>query len=102
MVRWLEGHEAMFDRLSGVARSGPFAAELTFEDEASAARLAAALRSDAVPAAMRVALKELAPRGATVRLRFREVPEVRLTRRGPGHEAACVLDPRSLSAGAAA
>ncbi|HEX2255968.1 MAG TPA: hypothetical protein VHG92_04550, partial [Afifellaceae bacterium] len=92
VVRWLESSEGMFDALSGVARSSPFAADLAFADQASAERLAAALRSDAVPAAMRAAMEELTVRGGTVTVRFREVDEVELTERGPGHVAACVLD----------
>ena len=82
----------MFDTLAGVARESPFAATLTFEDRASAERLAAALRSDAVPAPMRAALDELAVQERTVRIRFHPVEEVQLTRRGPDHVAACVLD----------
>jgi oligopeptide/dipeptide ABC transporter ATP-binding protein len=99
VVRWLEDHEAMFDTLSGVARQSPFAADLAFADEASAARLAGALESDAVPPAMRAALEELAVAGTTVRVRFREVPPVTLTARGPDHVAACVLDPATLPEG---
>jgi oligopeptide/dipeptide ABC transporter ATP-binding protein len=91
VVRWLEAHEGMFDALAGVARDSPFAATLTFENQASAERLAQALHSDAVPAPMRAALEEVAASGGDVRIRFRAVEEVQLTRRGPDHVAACVL-----------
>jgi hypothetical protein len=99
VVRWLEDREGVFDNLSGVTRSSPFVAELTFSDAPSANALATALRSDAVPAPMRAALEELAVKGATVHLRFREVARVELTDRGPGHVAACLLDPASVSQG---
>ncbi len=94
VVRWLENKEGMFDALSGVTRTSPFEAELAFEDAESAARLAAALRSDAVPVSMRAAMEELAIHERAVRIRFAEVPEVALTTRGPDHLAACVLDSR--------
>jgi oligopeptide/dipeptide ABC transporter ATP-binding protein len=92
IVRWLENREGMFDALTGVERRSPFAADLAFDDSASAERLAAALRSDAVPPPMQAALEELAVHDRTVHVRFREVGEVVLTRRGPDHVAACVLD----------
>jgi oligopeptide/dipeptide ABC transporter ATP-binding protein len=92
VVRWLEIREGLFDALAGVERAGPFQAALSFDDEASAERLAAALRSDAVPIPMRAAMEDLSLRGREVRLRFRETDDVELTRRGPGHVAACVLD----------
>jgi peptide/nickel transport system ATP-binding protein len=98
VVRFLEAREAMFDNLSSVARSSPFAADLVFSDEASAQRLAAALRSDAVPAAMQAAMEELTVDRGTVRVRFGEVDEVRLTARGPDHVAACILDPDMIEA----
>jgi oligopeptide/dipeptide ABC transporter ATP-binding protein len=93
VVRWLEDREGLFDNLVGVERSSPFAATLAFSGEASAERLARALRSDAVPTAMRTALEELTADGPRLRLRFAQVPEVGLTPRGPQHAAACVLDP---------
>lgn len=93
VVRWLENRPGMFDALSGVSRSSPFDAELNFADPASAERLAATLRSDAVPAPMRAALEDLLVRERNVRIRFQPVEEVALTSRGPGHDAACVLPP---------
>jgi oligopeptide/dipeptide ABC transporter ATP-binding protein len=93
VVRWLEDRGGHFDRLSGVTRASEFAAELAFEDDASAASLVAALGSGEVPGAMRAALETLDQRGSRVRIGFREVPEVPLTRRGPTHSAACLLDP---------
>jgi oligopeptide/dipeptide ABC transporter ATP-binding protein len=92
VVRWLETREGLFDTLSGVERESPFAARLAFGDETSAERLAAALRSEAVPAAMRAATEELEVDGRTLRVRFRPVEEVTLRPRGPNHAAACVLD----------
>jgi oligopeptide/dipeptide ABC transporter ATP-binding protein len=99
VVRWLDSSEAMFDRLSGVERRSPFEAKLTFEDAASAERLASALRSDAVPAAMRAATELLEVTAAVAHVRFREVPEVSLTDRGNGHAAACMLSPDDVEQG---
>lgn len=96
VVRWLEDEGGHFDRLSGVTRSTEFAADLTFEDDTAAAGLVSALQSEAVPGAMRGALETLEQRGASVRIAFREVPEVQLTRRGPSHQAACLLDPDTI------
>ena len=93
VVRWLENREGMFDALSGVERTSAFAADLVFGDTGSAERLAASLRSDAVPAPMRAALRDLVLEDRTVRIRFQEVDEVELTQRGPEHVAACVLTP---------
>ncbi len=92
VVRWLENREGMFDALAAVERASPFAASLAFDDEASAAALAAALRSESVPAPMRMAMEALEEHGREVRIRFRAVDEVRLRERAPGHVAACVLD----------
>jgi oligopeptide/dipeptide ABC transporter ATP-binding protein len=91
VVRWLEHREGMFDQLTGVERRSRFEAELIFGDAGSAARLAAILRSDAVPEPMRAAMAELAVNEHRVRLAFNEVADVELTRRGPDHVAACVL-----------
>jgi len=95
VVRFLESREGVFDALSGVSRDSPFAAALSFADAGSAEQLASALRSEAVPAAMRLALEELSVREREVRIRFRPVEEVALTKRGPDHVAACVLEPAS-------
>jgi oligopeptide/dipeptide ABC transporter ATP-binding protein len=91
VVRWLEHREGMFDNLTGVERRSRFRADLMFGDTDSAERLAASLRSDAVPAPMRAAVAEVALRERTVRVAFNEVEDVELTRRGPDHVAACVL-----------
>jgi hypothetical protein len=100
VVRWLETSKGMFDALDGVERSSAFDASLRFSGEAAARNLADTLRSDAIPAAMQAALEEVSVRDTSVRVRFREVPEVQLTSRGPDHRAACVLDPQQLSSGA--
>ena len=92
VVRWLEHREGMFDNLTGVERRSRFQADLIFGDTDSAERLAASLRSDAVPAPMRAAVAEVALRERTVRVAFNEVEDVELTRRGPDHVAACVLE----------
>jgi len=91
VVRWLEHRDGLFDALTGVARDSAFAARLTFADAAAARRLDAALRSDAVPAAMRAAIYRQELRGPTLDLAFGRVPEVTLTPRGPDHAAACLL-----------
>ena len=92
VVRWLEHREGMFDHLIGVERRSRFEADLIFGDTESAERLAASLRSEAVPAPMRAAMAEAAVRERTVRVGFHEVEDVELTRRGPDHVAACVLE----------
>ncbi|MFP5331906.1 MAG: oligopeptide/dipeptide ABC transporter ATP-binding protein, partial [Acidimicrobiia bacterium] len=92
VVRWLEDAEGMFDRLAGIDRKDTFTAALEFEDENSPARLAGTLKTDAVPSALREALVESKLDGRRLHLRFEPVPEVTLTRRGPDHVAACVLD----------
>jgi oligopeptide/dipeptide ABC transporter ATP-binding protein len=92
VVRWLDAEPGMFDDLAGVERRSGFDATLAFASEAGAQRLAAALRSAQVPHAMRAALERVDVDGTQVRTAFRPVDEVQLTRRGPGHHAACVLD----------
>ncbi len=92
VVRWLQDREGMFDRLSGVERRDEFDGTLAFEDEDSARTLQQALRGADVPSAMHSALLGVDVDGDRVRIRFRPVDEVPLRRRGPGHEAACVLD----------
>lgn len=91
VVLRLEDIPGMFDHLEAVERKSAFEADLRFDDEASAGNLAATLRSHA-PAAMETATEVLEVRGSTVHLRFTAVEEVQLTSRGPGHEAACVLE----------
>ncbi|HEY5650137.1 MAG TPA: hypothetical protein VIW46_01715, partial [Acidimicrobiia bacterium] len=76
----------------GVERSDAFSGSLAFEDETAAATLAEAIRSGPVPDAMRSALTRLDVRERTVHIAFSPVDDVMLTRRGPGHHAACVLD----------
>ena len=92
VVRWLEDVEGAFEGLTDVERRDDFDATLVFDDAAAAGRLEAAVRSEAVPASMREAMVEVAADGTAVRIRFEAVDEVRLTARGPGHRAACVLD----------
>ena len=92
VVRWLQDQEGMFDQIADVERTDAFTGMLEFEDEAAANALAAALRSEDVPSAMRSALDRLEVSGKRVHIGFRPVDEVVLTVRGPGHEAACVLD----------
>jgi oligopeptide/dipeptide ABC transporter ATP-binding protein len=92
VVRWLEEEPGMFDELAGVERGSAFDAALTFGSDDAARRLAAALRSDAVPQAMREALERAEVTGTRVDVAFRPVGDVELTTRGPDHRAACVLD----------
>ena len=93
---WCAGwrrREGMFDALAGVEPREPLRGRRSSSsDAASAERLAAALRSDAVPAPMRAAMEKLTVENGAVRIGFRPVDEVQLTRRGPDHIAACVLD----------
>ena len=79
---------------SGQARSRPISFSMTRLPRSGSPR---ACKSDAVPAAMRAAMPELAVRDRTVRIRFHQVGEVELTRRGPDHVAACVHGCAALS-----
>jgi len=92
IVRWLEDVEGTFDELRDVERVSPFEATLSFRSEDSANRLVEALRSDAVPTAMRSAIEELSATGEAMHVRFTAVEEVQLTERSQDHVAACVLD----------
>lgn len=91
VVLRLEETPGLFDRLEGVERRSPFDADLRFETEDAARALVATFQSDA-PEPMRAALENMAIDDRTVVIRFKPVPEVELTSRGTGHEAACVLD----------
>ncbi|MDH3301671.1 MAG: ATP-binding cassette domain-containing protein [Acidimicrobiia bacterium] len=91
----LEDVPQMFDQLSGVTRRSAFDADLTFDDAASAERLAEALTDPGaatVPGAMIEAVESLSTRETTVSIRFREVPEVVLEDRGERRQVACLLD----------
>ena len=90
VVLHLEETPGLFDRLEGVERKDAFEADLRFETEDAARTLASTFRTEA-PEPMRAALEELEVDDRTVAIRFRTVPEVELTPRGPEHEAACVL-----------
>ncbi len=92
VVRWLEDVGGVFDELSGVSRASAFDAWLSFDSSSAASNLAATLNTDAVPAAMRAALDDVTIDERRLRIRFVPVDEVELTRRGPEHVAACVLD----------
>jgi hypothetical protein len=92
VVRWLEDVPGVLDDLAGVERDSIFAATLTFGSDDGAQGLAAALRSEAVPAAMRSASERADVTGDRIAVAFRPVDEVQLTQRGPDHHAACVLD----------
>lgn len=98
VIHWLEDDAGMFDKLSGVERKSDFEAELAFDDEASAARLSAALKSGQVPEAMKSAMRRLDHLGARVSIAFEESAEVELTLRGGTREAACVRDPSDILA----
>jgi oligopeptide/dipeptide ABC transporter ATP-binding protein len=91
VVLRLEDIPGMFDRLVGVERRSAFDADLRFDDQASAQALARTIRTEA-PDAMQMAMEVLEVADSSVHIRFGEVDEVRLTGRGPGHEAACILD----------
>ena len=97
VIRWLEDDEGMFDKLSGVERRSEFEAELAFGDDAAAARLVTALKSNQVPEAMKSALARMDQNGNRVFISFNEVEEVILTSRGGTREVACVLDPAEVS-----
>jgi oligopeptide/dipeptide ABC transporter ATP-binding protein len=91
IVRLLERDEGLFDTLSDVRRDSAFAGDLVFDDEAGPARLAETLRSGKVSESLKSALRTAEAKGKTLRLAFDPVEEVTLTRRGPDHQAACLL-----------
>lgn len=97
VVRWLEDEPGMFDHLTGVERKSEFEAELAFDSDQAAARLSTAMGSDAVPDAMKTALKQMNLNGSRVKIEFEAVEEVQLTERGDGRMAACVLEPREVA-----
>jgi oligopeptide/dipeptide ABC transporter ATP-binding protein len=92
VVLQLEETPALFDKLEGVERRSPFDADLRFDDGASSAGLATALKGDHVPESMKSAIEQVTVNERTVSIRFREVDEVQLTERGSDRQAACVLD----------
>jgi oligopeptide/dipeptide ABC transporter ATP-binding protein len=92
IVRWLGDDSDLFDGLTDVRRRDAFDADLSFDTPDSARRLAGALQSERAPQPMRAALESVDVDGATVSARFRPVDDIALTRRGPEHVAACVLD----------
>lgn len=92
VVRWLENEPGLFDTLTDVTRQDDFNADLVFSDESSAASMSAALHSDKMPVAARQALVEVNLDSTRLHVAFQPASEVELTKRGPGHVAACVLD----------
>jgi len=100
VVRQLEDEPGMFDALVGVERRSAFSADLSFADEASAARLVTMIQSDATPLAMRQAATKIEQRELIVTVEFRETTEVALKQTGPDHLSACVLDPETVAKGA--
>ena len=98
VISRLEDVPGMFDALAGVERRSRFDADLAFDDEASAHRLADALdgsdgaEGSDVPGSMTAAIETVSVRERAVSIRFREVPEVTLTARGHHRRAACVLE----------
>jgi hypothetical protein len=91
VVRMLEGRGAGLDHLNGVERRSPFDADLSFDDERSAARLVAVLGGPETPAEMRSALVGVTRSGSTVAIRFRDVDRVRLEEIRPAHVTSCIL-----------
>ncbi len=92
VINRLEDVPGMFDELVGVERRSRFDADLVFDDDTSAHRLADALEGAEVPVSMTAAIETVSVRERAVSIRFREVPEVTLTVRGGGRRAACVLE----------
>ncbi len=96
VVLRLQDEPGLFDQVDGVEQRSAFEADLRFADPTAAQRLTALIESHRVPAAMREAIEEVSIDDRTVTLKFQRVEDVELTRRGPGHVAACVLGgPRS-------
>jgi oligopeptide/dipeptide ABC transporter ATP-binding protein len=91
VVRMLEGRGAGLDHLNGVQRRSEFDAELSFDDEQSAARLVAVLGGPETPAEMRAAMIGLTRSGSTVAVRFREIDRVRLEEVRPAQITSCIL-----------
>ena len=77
--------------LAGVRRHSPFAADLTFDTDASAAAFVTQLQAQETPEPLRAALTDLRRDGAEVAIRFQPVVPVRLERVGPEQLSACLL-----------
>ncbi|MDH5294617.1 MAG: ABC transporter ATP-binding protein, partial [Acidimicrobiia bacterium] len=90
VVRWIEDEPGAAGRLAGVKRDSAFAAELAFDDAATAAVVVDAIRSGRIHASMPEAVLKAESRDSRVDVEFGAVPDVELSVRGPGHVAACV------------
>jgi oligopeptide/dipeptide ABC transporter ATP-binding protein len=91
IVRSLEGREAGLEHLDGIQRHSPFHAELSFDDEAAAARLVQTLQSHEVNGSLRGAILELRRSHSTVVVRFRPIEPVPLEEVRAGHVTSCIL-----------
>jgi oligopeptide/dipeptide ABC transporter ATP-binding protein len=91
IVRSLEGREAGLEHLDGIQRHSPFHAELSFDDEAAAARLMQTLQSHEVNGSLRGAILELRRSHSTVVVRFRPIEPVPLEEVRAGHVTSCIL-----------
>ena len=89
-LAWLNNRPDLWDTVKGVARSSPFAGEVSLESDEAAALAEKALRSDA-PAAMRDAVVACERTGSTLSLRFLERDRVPLEEVTPGHRTNCIL-----------
>jgi oligopeptide/dipeptide ABC transporter ATP-binding protein len=91
IVRSLEGRGAGLEHLDGIRRHSPFHAELSFDEEAAAARLVQTLQSSEVNGSLRGAIQELRRSGSTVVVRFRHIEPVPLEEVRAGHVTSCIL-----------
>jgi len=96
-VAWLTDNSTALDDLGGVKRSTDFDSILRFTDSEAAARAASLLKGPTIPESMRTALVEISDDGPELRVRFDEVPRVRLQEVEPGHTTSCILHTPGLA-----
>ncbi len=90
-VRILETRGHLLDDLKAVNKQTPFEGALAFDTVEQAEAVAAELRSDRTPDAMREACELVEVSGTSVRLRYTPVDEMAVSGIGMDHQTACIL-----------
>ena len=91
IVRRLEHKDSIFNFLKEVGQSDAFNAKFTFETEAAANQLMAAMKSDDIPDAMKKMVSKLNCDAEHVTVSFKPAKTVPLIACGNGSSARCVL-----------
>jgi hypothetical protein len=90
-ARILETQGHLLDDIKAVNTASPFDGELAFDTAEEAQAVAAELRSDRMPEAMREACQLLEVSGTSVRLRYTPVEEMEVSGVGMDHQTGCIL-----------